>query len=350
MKVTVILCTYNRCATLAKALESIAASIVPEPVDWEVLVVDNNSMDQTYEVVEELCRRFPGRFRYLVEPQQGKSYALNTGIREARGDVVALTDDDVTVDPLWLQSLTAPLVSGKWAGAGGRTLAERSFTLPCWLSSNERHALGPLSLFDRGPEACELTEVPFGNNMAFRREIFEKYGGFRTDLGPCPGTEIRGEDSEFGQQLLDAGERLRYEPMALVYHQIHENRLRKSFFLAWWFDKARADFRRFGLPGGARWHVGGVPLCVFHRLARWTLQWMVSISASRRFCCKRNAWYVAGTIRECRRLRSQVKPNAKTAATASPGPLPPPDTLGPALDSRHAERTSSKIVPSERNT
>ena len=67
-----------------------------------MLVVDNNSSDQTREVVEEFADRYPGRFRYLFEPQPGKSYALNSGIREARGTVLAFIDDDVTVEPSWL--------------------------------------------------------------------------------------------------------------------------------------------------------------------------------------------------------------------------------------------------------
>ena len=98
MKVTVILCTYNRCQILMKALESVAVSVMPESVEWEVLVVDNNSNDQTREVAQQICRKHPAHFRYLFEPRQGKSYALNSGIRVGRGDVLAFMDDDVMVD------------------------------------------------------------------------------------------------------------------------------------------------------------------------------------------------------------------------------------------------------------
>jgi glycosyltransferase involved in cell wall biosynthesis len=65
MYITVILCTYNRCEILSKALASVAVSNVPEFIQWEVLVVDNNSKDQTRDVVEDFCRKYPGRFRYL---------------------------------------------------------------------------------------------------------------------------------------------------------------------------------------------------------------------------------------------------------------------------------------------
>src|SRR5579862_965324 len=114
MKITVILCTYNRCEILAQALDSIAACVLPESVAWEVLVVDNNSSDQTREVVEEFRQRYPGRFRYILEPRSGKSNALNVGIREAHGDILAFVDDDVTVEPTWLHNLTAELRDSRW--------------------------------------------------------------------------------------------------------------------------------------------------------------------------------------------------------------------------------------------
>src|SRR5271165_2674235 len=98
MKLSAVLCTYNRCRSLRRALESLSVSILPESIEWEVLVVDNNSSDQTEAVVEDFSRRYPGRFRYLFEPRQGKSYALNAAILAARGDVLAFTDDDVAVD------------------------------------------------------------------------------------------------------------------------------------------------------------------------------------------------------------------------------------------------------------
>jgi len=72
MKITVIICTYNRCQSLAKALDSVAAQSLPESVEWEVPVVDNNSADRTREVADGFCRRHPGRFRYVFEPQQGQ--------------------------------------------------------------------------------------------------------------------------------------------------------------------------------------------------------------------------------------------------------------------------------------
>jgi glycosyltransferase involved in cell wall biosynthesis len=303
MKVTVILCTFNRCDLLAKALQSVAGSTLSKSVEWEVLVVDNASSDSTPAVVKDFCERYPGRFRYLSEPRPGKSHALNLGIREARGDVLAFMDDDVVVEPTWLQNLTAALNDSKWAGVGGRILPEQPFSPPRWIPLKNQNALAPLAVFDPGIEAGPLADTPFGANMAFRKSMFERYGGFRTDLGPQPGGKPqKSEDSEFGHRLQAAGEVFRYEPSALVYHGVPRNRVRKDYFLAWWFDKARADIRAFGIPSGARWFVAGIPLYLFRRLAVWTVRWMVALKPSSRFSNKLKAWTAAGEILECYRL------------------------------------------------
>jgi glycosyltransferase involved in cell wall biosynthesis len=314
MHITVILCTYNRCESLKRALDSAAALVLPEYISWEIVVVDNNSTDHTRRVVEECCSRYPERLRYVFEPCPGKSNALNTGIREARGEIVAFVDDDVTVEPKWLQNLTAALHNGAWAGAGGRTLPDRRFLPPRWLDVNASYSLAPLAIFDLGANAHQLTEAPFGNNMAYRREMFAKYGGFRVDLGPRPDSEGRqkfrlgggSEDSEFGRRLLAAGERLRYEPSAIVYHAVPECRVQKRYFLAWWFEKARSEIYAFGVPDDQKLRVAGIPIILFRRLIVWALRWSTAITPSRRFSCKRRVWVVAGQILESYRQSRRV--------------------------------------------
>jgi cellulose synthase/poly-beta-1,6-N-acetylglucosamine synthase-like glycosyltransferase len=161
MNISVILCTYNRCQSLSMTLESLASSTLPDSVEWQVLVVNNNSTDHTREVVEDFCRRYPDLFRYVFESQPGKSFALNTGVR-----------------------------------------------------------------------------------------------------------------------LLSAEERLWYEPSAIVYHAVPANRIQQKYFLKWWFDKARADIRAFGIPSDTKWFVVGIPLYPFRRMASRTLRWMVNVSPS----------------------------------------------------------------------
>jgi glycosyltransferase involved in cell wall biosynthesis len=317
MKITVILCTYNRCQRLAKALQSVAQSRVPESIEWNVLVVDNNSKDQTRQVVEDFAQRYPGRFAYFFEGHPGKSYALNSGISEAKADIFAFMDDDVEVDPHWLDNLTKVLVDGAWSGAGGRILPEAGFTPPAWLNVKERYALAPLAVFDHGSEAGQLKEAPFGTNMAYRKEVFAKYGGFRTDFGPQPGASIQhNEDSEFGSRLLARGERFWYQPSAVVYHCVSTERLQKAYFLKWWYDKVRADMRQDGVPA-ASLYVAGVPSYFLRRFALWSLRWLCSFGSAQRFSCKLHVWRNLGMIRECRRIALSSAKDARQPAPLS---------------------------------
>jgi glycosyltransferase involved in cell wall biosynthesis len=306
--ITVIVCTYNRDGSLAKALQSLAASTLPNSAEWEVLVVDNHSTDRTAEVVAGVSKQHPGRFRYIFEPQQGLSHARNAGVREARGEVLAFTDDDVTVEPTWMHYLTASLHSREWAGAGGRTIPSEPFSPPRWLALQGPYDMGAAlaALFDLGPEPCELMRPPYGANMAFRKVMFEKYGLFRTDLGASPNREVPGvnEDIEFGGRLLAAGERLRYEPLAVVYHPIFEQRVRQSYFLGWYYDYGRAMARG--------WDCGpailGVPRRCFTffkflatSLPLSVLLWSVTLDPQRRFFRKCWVWAAIGQIKEIRR-------------------------------------------------
>jgi glycosyltransferase involved in cell wall biosynthesis len=279
MKITVIICTYNRCQDLAKALNSISVSELPDSVQWEVLVVDNNSNDQTRAIVEDLCRQYPGRFRYVFEPKQGLSNARNAGIRAARGEILAFTDDDVMVDPLWLQNLTAPMLDSQWAGAGGRIRLGQDFQPPRWLTLSGPFDLGgTLVQFDLGDEQRPLNKAPFGANMAFRKIMFETYGGFRPDLDRSGKSLIGNGDTELGERLMAAGERLWYAPSAVVHHPVPKERLKKSYMRAWWFGHGRSLIRQTGEKPSAReipkrcyWRLADALRMLFVFNSRWFL-------------------------------------------------------------------------------
>jgi glycosyltransferase involved in cell wall biosynthesis len=288
LNLSVILCTYNRCALLRKALDSVATSTLPQTVEWEVLVVDNNSHDQTREVAQYFCTRYPGRFRYLLEPRPGKSQALNSGIQQAKGEILAFMDDDVSVEPTWLHNLTAALHSGEWAGAGGRIVLQWPASIPPWLSIEGPLARHGFPGFDQGNEAKELFGPPFGTNMAFRKTMFEKYGGFRTDLGPSPYNEIRNEDTEYGRRLISAGERIRYEPLAVVHHPVPQEKLNKEHFLKWGLDKGRGDAREFKVR----------PLKLSCQMGMWVLRWLAATDPPVRFQAKVIVWEKAGSLLE----------------------------------------------------
>src|SRR5215831_4700728 len=95
MNISVVLATYNRAASLQVTLDTFLTQVVRFDVEWELLVVDNNSTDSTHDVVERFARAAHFPVRYIFEKRQGRSYSLNTAIAEAKGEVIDFTDDDV---------------------------------------------------------------------------------------------------------------------------------------------------------------------------------------------------------------------------------------------------------------
>jgi glycosyltransferase involved in cell wall biosynthesis len=299
MKVSVILCTFNRAAILEGAIESIARQSPPLSGDWEIIVVDNNSSDRTPAIVQDISRRYPGRLRYVFEGKQGLSQARNAGIRQARGEILIFVDDDVRLTPFWLTRLAAALEDRSLAGAGGRILPDWTCKPPRWLTVDGRYSLAPFAIFDLGSEAQSLSEPPMGANMAFRKSMFERYGYFRTDLGRSGSDMLSNEDTEFGRRLLKAGERLHYEPSAVVYHPVSAERLRKAYLLRWSYGKGRSDIKEYGPRPGTRIFIGGVPLYLLRQLARWLVCWLFEPTPRRRFQNKLTVWSKLGAIAEC---------------------------------------------------
>ena len=282
-------------------MQDLAASRLPDSSDWEVLVVDNNSSDQTRQLVEGFCAQNQ-RIRYVFEPRAGKSHALNSGIKHARGELLAFVDDDVRIDPGWLHHLTAPLGDRRWAGVGGRTLVRQKTKLPPWFAFEDFGSI-VCAHFDLGNQPQELGRPPYGANMAFRKSMFEKYGGFRTDLGPSPYNYIPrcGEDTDFGHRLLAAGERIRYEPQAIVYHPVPEHRLDQNYLLSFWFDHGRAAARNIDKTAVV-WGVKRDYLSIVkHALMVIPVnafRWCFSLDPQRRFRYKCWIWRAAGEIAE----------------------------------------------------
>lgn len=295
MEISVVLCTYNRSRSLARALESLSALVCPATTQWEVLVVDNNSRDDTRQVVERFCAAHPGRFRYLFEPKQGKSNALNAGIGHARGEILAFTDDDVKVEPNWLEDLVSALGNREYAGAAGRILPLRNIETPSWLAiDGPYNIIGSLAAyFDQGDNPHDLAIPAFGANMAFRRDMFDKYGTFRVDLGPSSKARVSSEDTEFCRRLLAGGERLRYVPTALVYHEILTERIRKENILTWWFGVGVGTVRE------ARTNLTALQTFkVLGRIVVTAIEGAFSFDRKKRFYYRCRVWWGAGKLTE----------------------------------------------------
>ncbi len=134
--VSVVISTYNRCSLLARALESLRHQ---ESVDvcYEVLVVDNNSTDETREITQRVIGEDPEKFRYIFEPKQGVSYGRNAGIASAHAEIIAFTDDDVRVSSSWVSRIKAGFAAEPSADfLGGKVLPHWSGIPPAWLEGH----------------------------------------------------------------------------------------------------------------------------------------------------------------------------------------------------------------------
>jgi glycosyltransferase involved in cell wall biosynthesis len=234
MRFSVVIATYNRAADLRATLESLAR-LRPQGT-WEVIVVDNNSTDATSSVVTAAAETFPAPLRYVFEREQGRSPALNAGIRLAKGEIIATTDDDVRVEPDWLDRAAAGLARLQCEYVGGRVLPIWGAAPPAWLPDRGGKQWAVIALLDYGGQPIEFgARVPLGVNMAFRREAFARAGLFDPHTGRKAGTLLGQEVREWCIRARAAGLRGYYLPELVVRHLIPASRLNKAYFRRWFY-------------------------------------------------------------------------------------------------------------------
>ena len=312
-KYSVVIATYNRATDLRETLASLAC-LRPQDT-WEAIVVDNNSTDGTRAVVEAAIPAFPAPLRYLFEREQGRSPALNAGIRLAQGRVIVTTDDDVRVDPDWLDRAGEGLDRLDCDYVGGRVLPIWGGPRPAWLPNRGGQQWAVIALLDYGPEPLAFgSRVPLGVNMAFRREAFARAGFLDPDTGRKAGTLLGQEIREWCVRARAAGLRGFYVPELVVRHIIPAARLRKRYFRYWfyWRGISRARlYEKSGLDMEAPErttldfrtvpHVFGVPRYMFRkalsRLAGW-IRAMVRRDPIVAFEQELWLWFFAGILKQ----------------------------------------------------
>jgi glycosyltransferase involved in cell wall biosynthesis len=313
MRFSVIIATYNRAEELVKTIESLKKLESTKP--WEVIIVDNNSRDATRDVVLKAVDSFPVPLHYLLEKEQGRSAALNAGIRAAKGEILAITDDDVRVDPLWLRNAEQALERLQCDYVGGKALPIWSGKIPNWMPNRGGKHWGVIALLDYGPEPIEFGEkVPLGVNMVFRRECFERAGLWDNSIGRKAGTLLGQEVREWTQRARAAGLRGFYSPDLVVHHVIPEDRLTKRYFRRWfyWHGISRAILyqnnrldmespERTALDFSKVPHVAGVPrylfrTCIHKFFSIWGA--MARRDAIARFEDELWIWFFAGILRQ----------------------------------------------------
>ncbi len=211
MKISVIIATYNRCVKLRALLQTLAECSL-KGNECEVLIVDNNSTDTTKDVATEFQAPLRPHFRYLFEKRRGKSNALNCGIKAARGEILAFTDDDCLPSRNWLHSIVKEFEEDpNLAVLGGRVeLYDKNDIAHSLSLSNHR------SQITHGMQIIKNAPI-IGANMAFRKCVLDRIGGFDPLLGPGARCGIA-EDVEILYRCHKSGFKIVYSPEVMVLH------------------------------------------------------------------------------------------------------------------------------------
>jgi glycosyltransferase involved in cell wall biosynthesis len=248
MRLTVAICTWNRCDLLRQCLEQMTQLVIPEGVDWELLVVNNNCTDATNDVIKSFHDRLP--IRGLFEPRPGKSNALNLAVNEAKGDYIIWTDDDVLVDERWVAAYHEAFNLHPEAVVFGGTI-EPWFEgdPPPWLVqtlSQVGTVYGIRKIATPIPLSDEL--VPYGANMAVRREEQVRHL-YDASLGPRPNAALRGEETFLVRQLLANGLHGWWVPGARVRHFISKQQQTAGYLRKYFFGQGEFEGLQMPLDG-----------------------------------------------------------------------------------------------------
>ena len=226
MQLSVILSTRNNAGMLGDFLS--ALSRCRQPDSWEVIIVDNASLDDTRKVIEHFSKLLP--LKYCFQSIPGKSVSLNLGLSGACGEIVLFTDDDVIPDSAWLVNHIKAMNQNPDINIiGGKIVVDRTI-MPSWLERSYNLKGILVTEHDKGdaPAIYADGDYPFGPNMSVRKSRLEgRINPWPEDIGP--GTTIPvGDESAFCRNFSDMSDKDRlYDPACIVEHR---PRIGKNFF------------------------------------------------------------------------------------------------------------------------
>ena len=253
LSISVVIPTYNRAESLRDTLLGLKQQDLRAGISrFEAIVVDNNSTDATKKVVEEMQKDFSHALHYVFEPGQGISYARNSGVRRAQGKYIAFLDDDVIPETNWLSSLWNCFKEEEADVIGGKIELLWLSEKPDWLSEK---LMKPLISADYGEKRFQVDSKGkrfVGANFACRRDLFNRVGLFREELGRRGDSLIGGEDFEWFDRARRGNARIFYEPKAKVLHKVWGEKVTEEYILRWFLDIGRTH----GHLMEWKWHHG----------------------------------------------------------------------------------------------
>jgi glycosyltransferase involved in cell wall biosynthesis len=229
-KISIVIATYKREKYILDALRSLCLQTIPAH-EFEVIVVDNNSQDNTPALVTQFIDEHPEHnIHFFEEQRQGASFARNTGADLARGTYLCFMDDDAVATPDFIANIFTFYVNHPEAsGLGGRIIAQYDPEEPKWMSKYVASLVGNFDYSDQLVQ-FEPNKYPLESNMIIPKQDFDLVGGFNTALPGVKGTlRIGGEGKDFFFKIRDLGKKLYYDPSVIVYHQIETAKLTREY-------------------------------------------------------------------------------------------------------------------------
>ena len=215
-QVSVIIATRNRCDSLRRLLRSLQNTRNLDNNLLEVIVVDNASTDDTGGHLQETSHQWP-LLRAFFEGRAGKNFALNKGLKEARGEILCLMDADIILDQNWLEGLARDYQTTRYDALQPRVLPG---TNPTGQSADPHNLYQyNIPVIDYGDALTDIRGLT-GVIMSFRREVVEKAGHFDERL-PASGYE---GDTDLSRRIREAGFSIGYTPHVVAYHELDPKR------------------------------------------------------------------------------------------------------------------------------
>ena len=245
-EISLVICTYNRCRYLPEALQSIRLQTVA-PQRYELVVVDNNSTDDTASITRNFILANPGlAVRYYFEENKGLSFARNRGIAEASSPIVNYVDDDAILSSDYLREMLAFFdTHPDAAGAGGKIIPKyKDGAEPEWMSRYLHGFIGKIDFGEVVIPFSKSMKYPVGCNMAYRKAILEKAGGFNNAL------QFRSDDKYIFYQVKKYSDKIYFVPGAWLFHNIDAHRLELSNFKKLFLKSGNEEKKRVFMEDG----------------------------------------------------------------------------------------------------
>lgn len=239
IKASIIITTLNRVFSLKNALISILKQSFLKD-EYEIIVVDNGSTDNTKQIVKKLNQIYNNRIKYFYDERPGLHVGRHLGSKHAQGEILLYADDDIIASPDWVKEIYKCYSKKEVGAAGGKIIPKFEIEPPAWLKIFHS---GYLSLLDLGDEYLEInTNVIYGCNLSIRRNILFELGGFHPDAMPRDLIRYRGDgETALMNKVVKAGYKTVYNPKAYVYHVIPSSRLTIDYFKRRAFNQGISD-------------------------------------------------------------------------------------------------------------